>query len=30
LKERYKWREDEKEDLGSYWMILRKIEDAGN
>jgi len=28
--ERYKWREEEKEDVSSYWMILRKGEDAGN
>jgi hypothetical protein len=31
LKERYKggkkWQEDKKEDVGSYWMNLRKRED---
>jgi len=24
----YKWQEDEEEDVGSYWMTLRKGEDA--
>jgi hypothetical protein len=27
---RIKLREDEKESLSSYWMALRKTEDAGN
>jgi hypothetical protein len=30
LKERYKGREDEEEDISSYWMALRKLEDTGN
>jgi hypothetical protein len=30
LKERQKGREDEEEDISSYWMILRKSEDAIN
>jgi hypothetical protein len=25
----YKWREDEEEDVSSYWMTLRKREDTG-
>jgi hypothetical protein len=29
LKEKYKGREDEEEDVISYWMILRKREDTG-
>jgi hypothetical protein len=32
MKERWreKCREDEKEDAGSYWMILRERENTGN
>ena len=34
LKERYregqKWREDEDEDVSSYWMTLKKREGTGN
>jgi len=30
LKERQKGREDEEEDIGSYLVILRPREDAGN
>jgi len=26
MKERYKWREEEKEGVSSYWMTFRKIE----
>jgi hypothetical protein len=28
--EEQKWREDEEEDLSSYWMTLRKTRDTGN
>jgi hypothetical protein len=28
LKERYKGREDEEEDVSSYWIALRKREDT--
>jgi hypothetical protein len=30
LKERLKGREEEKQDISSYWMTLRKTQDAGN
>jgi len=30
LKERWKGREDEEEDVNSYWMTLRKIEYTGD
>jgi hypothetical protein len=30
LKEMYKRREDEKDDVGCYWMIATKREDTGN
>jgi hypothetical protein len=30
LEERQKEKEDDKEDVSSYWMTLRKGEDAGN
>jgi hypothetical protein len=30
LKERWKCREEEKEDVSSYWMTLRKQEDTEN
>ena len=30
LKEEYKGREDEEEDVSNYWMTLRKREDNGN
>jgi hypothetical protein len=26
----YKWREDEEEDVSSYWTTIRKREDTGN
>jgi hypothetical protein len=29
MKGRYKGREDEEEDVSSYWMILGKREDTG-
>jgi hypothetical protein len=29
-KEGYKLREDEEEDVSSYWMNVRKREDTGN
>ena len=29
-KEVYRWWEDKKEDVSSYWLTLRKLEDAGN
>jgi hypothetical protein len=25
-----KWREDEEEDVGSYWLTLRERKDSGN
>ena len=28
IKNGYKWQEDDEEDVGSYWMTLRKKEDA--
>jgi hypothetical protein len=30
LKERLKGQEDEEQNVSSYWMILRKRQDAGN
>jgi hypothetical protein len=30
LKERYKGRKEEEEDVSSYWKTLRKGEDTGN
>jgi hypothetical protein len=30
LKERHKRRKEEEEEVGSYWMTLRKREDSGN
>jgi hypothetical protein len=30
IEEGYTWREDEEEDISSYWMTLRKREDTGN
>jgi hypothetical protein len=26
----WKWREEDEENISSYWMILRKPEDTGN
>jgi hypothetical protein len=29
-REGYKWQEEEKEDVSSYWMTLKKGEDTAN